>query len=270
MVAVVEEHIVTIQRFCSSVEIGVLPNIGTENEGGMLAHLINEGNKESLIKWARYNNASKAANVFIRPVPRDSHPWLFLDDLTVLIATGISQKYAAVVVETSRGNCQVRLLATINLTQAERASVQRQLAPKVNADPGSTAGDKWGRLAGFQNRKPGKEGWWTRLIADTTQVKPRFDPERWLSPPGGACDSAVFPEHRNPVRRGGGASDSEQEFGWAVGRLAWFRNNRPDAFDAEIARMTSDILERATARHKRSPEDYAVRTIRAVLRHVQG
>ncbi|WP_297487002.1 DNA-primase RepB domain-containing protein [Ferrovum sp.] len=266
----IESHITALKVYCGTLEIGVLPNIGTEHEGVMLSHVIADENRESLIKWAKWNNAKNGANAFIRPVPGDSHPWLLLDDLTVPIATGISQKYAAVVVETSRGNCQVRLLATINLTQAERASVQRQLAPKVNADPGSTAGDKWGRLAGFQNRKPGKEGWWTRLIADTTQVKPRFDPERWLSPPGGACDSAVFPEHRNPVHRGGGASDSEQEFGWAVGRLAWFRNHRPDAFDAEVARMTSDILKRATARHKRNPEDYAARTIQAVLRNIQG
>jgi hypothetical protein len=88
--------------------------------------------------------------------------------------------------------------------------------------------------------------------------------------PRGACDSVVFPEHRNPACRGGGVSDSEQEFGWAVGRLAWFRDNRPDAFDAEVARVTADLLKRATARHKRSSGDYAVRTIQAVLRHVQG
>jgi hypothetical protein len=269
MVAV-GEHIAALKMYCCTLEIGVLPHIGTEHEGVMLSHVIADENRESLIKWAKWNNAKNGANVFIRPAPQNNHPWLFFDDLTVEFAMKISQKYASLVVETSRKNCQIRLLSTKDLTQAERAAVQKQLAPKINADPGSTSGDKWGRLAGFQNRKPGKDGFWTRLIADTTQAKPRFDPERWLSPPGGACDSVVFPEHRNPVRRGGGASDSEQEFGWAVGRLAWFRNNRPDAFDAEIARMTSDILERATARHKRSPEDYAVRTIQAVLRHVQG
>jgi len=269
----IKKHIDILQKHCKTLEIGVLPYIGTANEGLMFKNTI-KNNEDALIKWAKAKNATEDAQIYIRPVPADSHPWLFLDDVPKKTALAISEKYASVVVETSENNCQIRLLADVNLTVAERSTIQKILAPKINADSGSTAGDKWGRLAGFKNRKPKKKGWWTRLVADTTQVNPTFN-SLLYSPltiqakeekenekeKGGVCVPAV--SHLSAGNNNW--SESEKEFGWATNRIRWFRTHRPNELSSELIKITAELIASATSRKKRNPTDYAERTIRAAL-----
>ncbi len=285
-------HLSVLSRFCESLEIGVLPYIGRDNERGLFSRLVGD-NITGLLNWARFQNASQSAQIYVRPHPQIEHPWLFLDDVTKETALRISQKYAAVVVETSKGNCQIRFLVTKPITCSDRATVQKCIAPKIMADRASTAGDKWGRLAGFQNRKAGKEGWWTPIVADTTQTRPRFDPApfmtanngsddhtpqknsssewrettpRKISPPGARVSSASN-DDRSVHCTG---SESEREFTWAINRIRWFLERRPETLEQEVPKMIENLIYRATARGKRDPEQYASRTIAVAMRKVQG
>ena len=285
-------HLSILSRFCETLEIGVLPYIGQDNERGLFSRMIKD-NITGLLNWARFQNASQSAQIYIRPHSQIEHPWLFLDDVTTEMALGISQKYAAVVVETSQGNCQIRLLSSAALSCSQRATVQKAIASKIMADRASTAGDKWGRLAGFQNRKPGKEGWWTPIVADTTQARPRFDPapfmtatngsdghtpqksssQRWrettphkISPEGVRVSSASNCDRS--VQCAG--SESEREFTWAINRIRWFLEHRPELAQRELPKMVENLIQRATVRGKRDPEQYASRTIAVAMRKVQG
>ena len=285
-------HLSVLSGFCETLEIGVLPYIGRDNERGLLSRTV-ENNITGLLNWARFQNASQSAQIYVRPHPQIEHPWLFLDDVTTEMALRISQKYAAVAVETSKGNCQIRLLVTKPIACSDRATVQKAMAPKVGADHASTAGDKWGRLAGFQNRKPGKEGWWTPIVADTTQALPRFDPApfmaatngsdghtpqqsssqgwrettpRKISPLGGSVSSA--PNGDRSVRCTG--SESEREFTWVINRIRWFLEYRPELVQGELPKMIENLIHRATARGKRDPDQYASRKIAVAMRKVQG
>ncbi len=286
------KHLSILSGFCETLEIGVLPYIGRDNECGLFSRTVGN-NITGLLNWARFQNASQSAQIYVRPHPHTDHPWLFLDDVTAEMALRISQKYAAVVVETSKGNCQIRLLSPAALSCSERATVQKSIAPKVMADRASTAGDKWGRLAGFQNRKPGKEGWWTPIVADTTQTRPRFDPAPFMTATNGSdghtpqkssshgwCEAT--PRKISPlggrvssVSNSGGSvqctgSESEREFTWVINRIRWFLERRPEMLGCELSKMVENLIQRATARGKRDPDQYANRTIAAAMRKAQG
>ena len=151
------KHLSILSEFCETLEIGVLPYIGRDNEGGLFSRTVGN-NITGLLNWARFQNASQSAQIYVRPQPHTDHPWLFLDDVTAEMALRISQKYAAVVVETSKGNCQIRMLSSAALSCSQRATVQKAIAPKIMADRASTAGDKWGVLQGSRTESPEKKG----------------------------------------------------------------------------------------------------------------
>lgn len=151
-----------------------------------------------MLRQARGANASprSPANILFRPDPSSLHPWLFLDDLPTPRALALTAKISGLVIETSQGNAQIRLPADRTMSQAERGHAQKTLQSRLGGDPGSTSGEKWGRLPGFTNRKPGKSGQWTNLIADTTWIHPPVSADRLLAlgfsrPQGGACAPAV-------------------------------------------------------------------------------
>jgi hypothetical protein len=265
-------HLSILSEFCETLEMGVLPYIGRGNERGLSSRPVGN-NISGLLNWARFQNASQSAQVYIRPHPQTDHPWLFLDDVTTEMALRISQKYAAVVVETSKGNCQIRLLSSVALNRFQRATVQKSIAPRIMADRASTAGDKWGRLAGFQNRKPGKEGWWTPIVADTTQVRPRFDPDPFMTATngsGGDAGPTLSPQGRAVVSASHNNSESEREFTWVINRIRWFLERRPEMLGSEVPKMVENLVQRATVRGKRYPEQYANRTIVAAMRKAQN
>ena len=100
------------------------------------------------------------------------HPWLLADDVPTAAALAFSGRRAALVIETSPGNCQLRVLADRALSMPDRTTAQRALREHLHGDPGSIAGDKWGRLAGFKNQKPGRDACWTNLLRSDLAGRP--------------------------------------------------------------------------------------------------
>ena len=118
---------------------------------------------ERSLGWAWVKNQA-GHDVYIRPARGQSWPVVFLDDLPPRKACGIARKYAALVVETSSGNCQVWIRTMRPLSEPERATVQRSLVARVGADPMSVSGDHFGRAAGFRNRKKGRDDFVVRVL----------------------------------------------------------------------------------------------------------
>ncbi|MHB1537477.1 MAG: DNA-primase RepB domain-containing protein [Solirubrobacteraceae bacterium] len=158
----------------AGLEIGLLPYVGTERQGALQRlPLPPDADPEPLLRQARGAQMRVNAQVLIRPDPAHAHPWLLIDDLPEVRALALAARRACIVVRTSPGNTQVRLLADKPLTQQERRECQDALVLRlIGGDDNSRAGDKWGRLPGFTNRKPdpGKTGTWTELLADTSTV----------------------------------------------------------------------------------------------------
>jgi len=180
------EMIKVLTLHCQGLEMGIIRRIDREGQSGMISRPIpsDPARLLALLAWAGHENANNEANVYIRPIPSQAHPWLFLDDLPTAVAAGIARKYAALIIQTSAGNYQARLLSNGPLNDRERGTVQAALVAMLrgNADPCSVAGDKWGRLPGFRQRKPGKDKKaWTNLIVDSTGNALPFDPSPFLT-----------------------------------------------------------------------------------------
>lgn len=268
----------SLQRYAGNLEVAVKRSIGRPGEGAPLSRTLPEdpARLEPVIGWLKYENTRNQANIWIRPIPSQPHPWLLLDDLSRNLAYKIAVKYASLLVETTQSIYQCRLLSSYPLDVHSRGQVQSTLVGLLNArgeyaDPGSTAGDKWGRLAGFRNRKPGRDCW-TNLVLDTTSTSPRFDPTLFLSPRGGRCDSPVFDAQRKhfryPISHSAAGSDSEREFGWVVSRLKYFYVKGFDV-DAEAERLVHELKVNSEKRGKKNATDYARRTIVAALRALE-
>jgi hypothetical protein len=255
-----ETFAAALLRHCEAVEVTVIRYIGTNREQtlGRPHRVRTLDDLGALWPWLRAENATRSANIYIRPCPASDHPWLFLDDLPTSRALAISRKYAALVVETSVGNTQIRLLVDRDLSTSERAEVQGHLARLVSADPGSTAGDKWGRLPGFTNRKLGKSGQWTNLLADTTESAPRYAPDlRASSPPPREGEGVVAsPSPRRACTDGSDTDNSVLEFAYACHALR--AGVDPDA-------VTAQIVARVAASGRKKNHDYAMRTVAAAM-----
>jgi len=255
-----EKMISVLLEHCEFIEIAALRNVGRPNEQ-MVKHAW--PGCSDLLAWARFENAKNEANILIRPHPETAHPWLFLDDLPFSRADALSEKYQCIIVETSPTNFQARLLSNRDLDLRERFEVQRVLVKSLgrDADAGSTAGCKFGRLAGFKNRKPGRD-FWTNLAALPNQALPKFDPSLILNSlsPLGAC--APGGGHAAGTNRAS-SSESERDFGHILGRLRYFKSMGLD-YITESRRLEVELIESSCSR-KSNPSDYARRTIAAAL-----
>ena len=228
--------------------------------------------------WAWVKNR-EGRDVYMRPARGLDWPVVFLDDLPPQKALAISQKYAAMVVETSRQNCQVWIATTELLDEAARARVQGRLLALVGADPGSVSGEHFGRAPGYKNRKPGRGGWLVRVIASTSGAR-RLDARPYLMTP----DGRPFP---SPPRGAGAftgcgasrasesaaAGESEREYRYALSRFGWaLRTGRDPA--SEVPYLVANIADRAAARGKagHGTRDrcvrYAEATVEKALRQI--
>ncbi len=102
---------------------------------------------------------ARGENIYVRPSVREREALVMIDDLTLttverLKADGLAP---AVIVESSPGNVQawVRLKDRgEKLERAERSQMGRVLASAYGGDPAAIDFARFGRLAGFTNRKP--------------------------------------------------------------------------------------------------------------------
>jgi hypothetical protein len=176
----------------------------------------------AVMPWLKSQNARQPANIWIRPADTlDAHPIIMLDDLPLARAQAICRKYAGASVETSPGNAQDWIVCSRALTREERQDVARSLCRLVGSDPGAISEPRWGRLPGFQQRKPGKTGW-TNLLAISTGPAPALDPTPHLSPApaarGGGGGGGSFIVRQSSVRQSSVTGDmnmSRREFAFA-------------------------------------------------------
>lgn len=253
----------TMLENCDSVEIGALRNVGAEGEK-LVSQAYKKNDSESILKWLSYENANNQANILIRPCPSNPHPWLFFDDLPFSVANSLSEKYQCAILETSFKNYQARLLSNCNLSAIDRYNAQRQIVKLLhgNADLGSVAGDKFGRLPGFKNRKKGKN-FWTFLAAIPDKTLPKFDPQPYLSPSPpyrGGCVSMV---NKNQTKTNTEYDQSAIDFGFVFNRLRYFKKAGFD-YLAESKKLEFKLIESSKLR-KSNPEDYAKRTIKKAM-----
>ena len=258
----------TLLKNCDSVEVGAMRQINSSSYRQVIKHTWPGTGK--LLAWAAYENTRNEANIVVRPSPYISHPWLFLDDLPYSKACKLSEKYQCIVVETSSLNFQARLLADRDLSIDERTNVQRALVSKLmvgdvsNADNGSTAGDKFGRLPNFRNKKVNKD-FLTTLSALPNETLRTFDPTPFLSSPpqvGGVCFKGF---NKSQIQLKSHCLDdlSANDFGYVINRLRYFKQSGLK-FDAEAKKLEAELIESSRLR-KSNPEDYARRTIKSAL-----
>jgi hypothetical protein len=143
------------------------------------------------------------------------------------------------------------------LAREERQDVARSLCVLSGSDPGAISEPRWGRLAGYRQRKPGKEGFMTAIIAAAGHERPPFDPSPYLK--------AAAPSSR-PAQAGGGVvasyststggDESRREFAFACHALR--RGMTPTEVEAAIERH-------AAVTGRRKSRDYAARTVAAAL-----
>ena len=210
---------------------------------------------DRLRPWLRHENAS-GSNIWIRPaVP--AHAFVMLDDLPTAIARAIVRKYRALAVETSPNNTQVWIVCARPLTREERQDVARSLCRLTGSDPGAISEPRWGRLAGYRQKKPGKEGFMTRVIAASGNEKPPLDPTPHLaassSPPRGA---AVVASCSVSTSGGKDRDESRREFAFACHALR--RGMPPEEIESRIAAHVAET-------GRRKSRDYAARTVAAAI-----
>lgn len=248
----------------SDIEVAACRNIGRPIETVLIKKW-----DPKLIGWFSYENANNLANIWVRPNPEIDHPWLLLDDLPLAVANKLAGKYQCLVVETSKANCQVRLLANINLSREQRKIVQQELvkilsSKDINADYGSTAGCKWGRLPGFRNRKPNRDAW-TNLLYIPDKNLSKFDPASHININQISTTEVVVcaPALNKKSSSGSGAIDqSGNDFGGLYGRLKFFKSTGRD-YISESKKLEAELRDTTL---KRNPEHYAKITIANILK----
>jgi hypothetical protein len=220
--------------------------------------------------WAWHENKN-GGEVYIRPARwlPDGEPgrWpvVFLDDLTRDAARALAEQYKALVVETSPGLHHVWLAVSRALSEQERKALQTKLAEQYGGDRGSISGEHFGRMPGYKNNKRG--GCWVNIVncgngGRLYPVPGELEAEVEIPSPRGEAPGAAACASAEPqslyASLGGWSSESERDFGWAIGRLRWAKSQSLD-LDKEIVFVSEQLTARALARGKRKTEKEARR-----------
>lgn len=223
---------------------------------------------ERIAPWLRGQNAG-GANIWVRPAASSpTSPVVMLDDLPSTLAARVVGKYQGLAVETSQGNAQAWLVCCQAMSREQRQHAARKLAALAGADPDATSEPRWGRLPGFQQRKPGKSGW-TNLLRVSGPDTPTLDPTPYLSdfepaaprpgpplPPMGGRGASLASRPDTPDR-----DEHRVEFAFACHAL---RRGEP------AEQIVASLASRALARGKRSnlaqAMEYANKTLDAAER----
>ena len=264
MIRALREHLGAVP-----LEIGVVPRIGRHDQGKPIRRdLAPDADPAKILAWCAAQQINAQAQIWIRPDPDAVHPWLFADDVPTATALAFAARRAALVVETSPGNCQLRILADRSLTPAERTQAQRVLRLHLGGDGGSISGGKWGRLAGYVNQKPGKTGWWTRLLCIDLAPQ-RVSADRLLAEALALAPAPAF----SPAQRAGGVRP-HGSVGQSAGPAASPGGSQDDFrfacdeiragtdMQAIISAITAAALARGKRRNEAGCREYAERTLR--------
>lgn len=191
------------------------------------------------LRDARYFNAARKKDVFIRPHKNTSWKMIFADDVEIKTATSFANQYSCLLVHTSReGGCQLWVPTDQLLSQQDRYSWQKSIINVLNADPGSVSGEHYGRLAGFKNHK--RNGQWCNLYGSGNGTF--WNPE----------STFIFKENKQEVYGSKDDSESAKEFGFACHSL------RHGVSDVDIV---NNITQRASLRGKKNVATYVRRTL---------
>lgn len=199
---------------------------------------------QGLLKWCRYKNYH-GSDIYIRPFRHAEQPIIFLDDLSLLKASMVSDKYRSIVIETSPNNTQVWVALSKKLSEGNRKLVQQHIAELGFTDKGSISGEHLGRLCGFRSQK---RNCWVKCIHNSYSI--RYDPPNLSTtsfPRRGACVKKILT----------GRSQSEIDFSWVL-------SNARRGVSSEV--LTNILASSAHAREKSAPLQYANRTVRRALK----
>ena len=275
MIAALRAHLGPI-----ALEIGALCGVaGPAGDRTLLSRRLHpDADPAPLLRWAGWQQVNGHAQILVRPDPAAGHCWLLVDDVPTDTALAFAARRAALVVETSPGNTQLRVRADRPLSVAERTQAQRALCQYLGGDFGSVAGDKWSRLAGFRNVKPGRGGCWTNLRSVELAARPVRAAELLgsaapLSPAPVGVVGVVSGQGSPAPRSGAGARPqagasvdnrrSIKHFAFACHALR--RGENPDAI---ITKIAARAVEDGKRPDESSAREYATRTVRAAMDRV--
>ena len=127
-------------------------------------------------KISRYSSMNVDENIYIRALPDTRHTLLMLDDLDEAALDALEAPYTpACIVETSQGNFQCWFRLPRPFGRDERKAMERVLVAALaskglQADKKSADGGHYGRLCGFVNLKPSRDGFRVRLVSASGHV----------------------------------------------------------------------------------------------------
>ena len=205
----------------------------------------------SLLDFCKHKNVN-GSDVFIRPHRNEVHPILFLDDLDLKKSKLVAKKYSSLVIETSKGNHQVWLVASNRLDKGQRMASQRLLSSLGYSDSGSISGDHLGRFCGFKSHK--RNCWVNFVDRSTSSLYDAFQNtgadlfDKHLYPPGGA---RVEKEK----------TQSERDISEVLRKLKR-GDSRTD--------ILNDLYIFSVSRGKRTPRQYAERTLKKAIAYLES
>ncbi len=244
-----QQHTETMLNWFSETGISAVDLAVRRHDSTMIWHR-NSATLSLPLPWIRAENARRA-DIYIRPARGHSWPLVFLDDLPLRTARGISRKYGALAVHTSpMGGSHVWLKCSKALDEQQRCAAQRWLASRVPADKASISGEHLGRLAGFKNWK--RDGVWVNVLS-----QPLVD-RTWI-PQFLQANPSDTTRNSRPKPAPVDTSPSAKEWGWVCGLLE--SGCSPD----EVYRR---LVKQARRRRGADAERYARRTLSRALSRI--
>lgn len=223
--------------------------------------------REAVLPWLSARNSEPLTNVWVRPAAAlEAHPLVMLDDLPIPLALAVCRKYGGAAVQTSAASrdkpalAQAWIVLTRPLDREARQTVAEALCRLIGSDPDAVSEPRWGRLPGFRQRKPCKEGW-TNLL--TISDGPALDPEPYLAgrpplpkatslPPTGAGGPLPVPPSAT------GRDESKAEFLFALCSL-----RAGVSLEETAARVSARALARGKRRTPAQADRYGLKTATA-------
>jgi RepB DNA-primase from phage plasmid len=138
---------------CELFEVGVFRPEAPGREASMLLRVWGPDTLLRCVRWLRLEN-QRDRHIYIRP--KGEHNLSLVDDLTADTVAAMKRDgfQPALVVETSPSNFQAWLKHPDRLDKELSTATARTLAEKFGGDTGAADWRHFGRLSGFDNRKP--------------------------------------------------------------------------------------------------------------------